>query len=281
MLNDYREYEEFYHTIIKSIENDSLSHAYMFEIDDSIDIQKLEIDLSKAIITKNNSINKDEITLIEKGNCPNIKIVRTDSGFIKTNQIEDLKEDFSKESFESYCKIYFIEEAEKLNSSSANKLLKFLEEPSNDVYGILLTKNKYSVIETIKSRCITISLKRNVFLELDEESHSVKIINLIEKYKKRSLYYIYEYIKEHDLSRDDIYNIFEEIQMIYFDLIYINRNISNKFRYFKEIPNLNYDKNEILLSKKIDAINKYKEYLKLNISPKTFIDEIVFYMYGE
>jgi DNA polymerase-3 subunit delta' len=40
-----------------------------------------------------------------------------------------------------------------LNGSSANSLLKFLEEPSEGIVGILITDNIRGIHPTIKSRC--------------------------------------------------------------------------------------------------------------------------------
>ena len=50
-------------------------------------------------------------------------------------------------------------EADKLNMSSANTILKFLEEPEDDIVAILVANNRYAVIETILSRCQVLSLK--------------------------------------------------------------------------------------------------------------------------
>ena len=52
-----------------------------------------------------------------------------------------------------------IREAEKLNGFSANTILKFLEEPEDDIIAFLLTDNRYHVLDTILSRCQVLSLK--------------------------------------------------------------------------------------------------------------------------
>ena len=56
-----------------------------------------------------------------------------------------------------------IKETEKLNASSANTILKFLEEPEDGIIAILLTDNRYHVLDTILSRCQILSLKENEF----------------------------------------------------------------------------------------------------------------------
>ena len=57
--------------------------------------------------------------------------------------------------------IYIIKNCEKLNSSSANCILKFLEEPEDDIIAILLTDNINMVLPTIKSRCQILNFKNN------------------------------------------------------------------------------------------------------------------------
>ena len=48
-----------------------------------------------------------------------------------------------------------------MNSAAANSILKFLEEPQDNIIAILLTTNIDKVMPTIKSRCQIISLFNN------------------------------------------------------------------------------------------------------------------------
>lgn len=63
-----------------------------------------------------------------------------------------------EKSINSGKQFYIIEYAENLNSSSANALLKFLEEPDDEIIAILVTKNINKVISTIVSRCQIVNL---------------------------------------------------------------------------------------------------------------------------
>jgi DNA polymerase-3 subunit delta' len=58
-------------------------------------------------------------------------------------------------------KVYIINNAEKLNVSSSNSLLKFLEEPPEGIIAILITNNMYQLLNTIISRCQILSFKKN------------------------------------------------------------------------------------------------------------------------
>ena len=149
------------------IKNKKVSHAYLIEVSnyeqDFFDVlnfvKMLLCDCSKEDLIN----NKNNIcTLIDDGNYPDLKIIEADGQWIKKNQMLELMDEFQNKSLLDNKKIYIIKEAEKLNNSSANTILKFLEEPEEGIIAILLTKNRFQVIETILSRC--------QFLNLSSES---------------------------------------------------------------------------------------------------------------
>jgi DNA polymerase-3 subunit delta' len=77
----------------------------------------------------------------ESGNHPNFIQIEPDGQDIKKDQILQLIFEMNKTSLEAGRKIYVIHKADRLNASSANSLLKFLEEPEGQVLAILLQKN--------------------------------------------------------------------------------------------------------------------------------------------
>lgn len=56
-------------------------------------------------------------------------------------------------------KIYIINEAEKMNAAAQNALLKTLEEPPSYAIFILLTVNEESLLNTIRSRCVCLTMR--------------------------------------------------------------------------------------------------------------------------
>lgn len=54
----------------------------------------------------------------------------------------------------NYLRLIVIHDAEKLDTQTANSLLKLIEEPNLDTYILLLTHNYESILSTIKSRCL-------------------------------------------------------------------------------------------------------------------------------
>lgn len=282
MLEKYKDdYKEFYSILNNAINENKVSHAYMFEIDENINIEEFEKDICKFLILKNNK-DKNIETLIENDNYPNIKIIKTDGLWIKKEQILEVQSDFRKESFDNNLKIYIIEDAAKLNKSSANTLLKFLEEPEKNIVAILLTKNKYSVITTIMSRCINISLIKKEFLNLTEEDLSYKAVELIEMYKIKALPYLYQLLVTKDIDRKIFLNILEEMQKIYNDFLHISNDIKEEYNYFVPdcLKNIKYESNNELLIKKINAIHKNSDYLRYNVNIKTILDKIIIDIYG-
>ncbi len=87
---------------------------------------------------------------------PNVYVVRPEKKNITKTMIRDLQTEFHKTAVESGPKIYLIEEAERMNAYAANALLKFLEEPHNDVFALLLTENATQLLPTIRSRSQTL-----------------------------------------------------------------------------------------------------------------------------
>ncbi len=77
---------------------------------------------------------------------------------IKVDQIRDMVERNTLTSSLSGMKIHLITDADKMNFSAANSLLKTLEEPSPGSLIILVTKRLDRLSATIKSRCQMIQL---------------------------------------------------------------------------------------------------------------------------
>lgn len=90
---------------------------------------------------------------------------------LKKENILRIQNQFSKTSIEVTNKqVYIIKNIDKANSLVLNSLLKFLEEPHNNVYAIFTTKNSSKVLETIISRMIKIQLVANE-IEIIKESY--------------------------------------------------------------------------------------------------------------
>ncbi len=72
---------------------------------------------------------------------------------------EQIVSDMSVRPYASKWKIYICNEAEKMNASAQNALLKTLEEPPEYGIIILLTTSMEAMLATIQSRCVTLNMK--------------------------------------------------------------------------------------------------------------------------
>ena len=191
MLDAYKEVQPFAYQIIKNeINNNKISHAYMIEANGYHDTLGFAKAMVKTLFCVNIENKEEIINLIDGNNFPEFRVIDPDGLVIKKEEIDALQYEFSKKPIYSTRKIYIINNANRLNSSSANALLKFLEEPNQDIIAILIANNVYEVMETIISRCQILSLK--------EEVTDLKKLEL----KERLLYSL-------NKSEGELLNIFE------------------------------------------------------------------------
>lgn len=153
--------------------NNKISHAYLIEVDNYDEDLKYIYDFIKMILIncKYESLdsNNDIVKLIDSNNYPDIRVISTESSNIKKNQLIELQDEYKNKSLLDNKRIYIILEAEKLNDSAANTMLKFLEEPEDDIVAFLITNNRYHVINTLLSRCQILSIKEDNFdIEIDD-----------------------------------------------------------------------------------------------------------------
>lgn len=91
------------------------------------------------------------------GNQPDIITVTHEKSIISVDDIrKQLVNTVDVKPYASKYKIYIVPEAEKMNQEAQNAMLKTVEEPPEYAIIILLTSNINSLLETIRSRCMSI-----------------------------------------------------------------------------------------------------------------------------
>jgi DNA polymerase-3 subunit delta' len=90
---------------------------------------------------------------ILSGNHPDILYVKPAARIIKIAQIRDLIDTLSMKPYEARLRVVVISEAQLMNPSAGNALLKILEEPPDRTILILTTTQRGDVLPTIGSRC--------------------------------------------------------------------------------------------------------------------------------
>ncbi len=121
---------------------------------------------------------------------PDLLVVDVEEGAknIKINQIRELK-NFCSMTTSGKCKVVFINNSELMSIEAQNSILKILEEPGDNNYFLLKTKNKYKLLPTILSRCIHFNLEPDDDI-LKDEKFSLK--NL----KKLSFFDVHDRLNE-------------------------------------------------------------------------------------
>lgn len=92
----------------------------------------------------------------------------TVSAMIPVDDIREMEDRAATAPLESPTKFVIIDPADKLNNSSANSLLKILEEPPPHVLFMLITSEPSRMLPTIRSRCAELRLEAVPLDELTE-----------------------------------------------------------------------------------------------------------------
>lgn len=78
---------------------------------------------------------------------------------IKVAAVEEVEDRIATAPLEAPRKIVVIDGAERMNETTANRLLKVLEEPPNSVLFVLTSSEPYRLLTTIRSRCTTMEMR--------------------------------------------------------------------------------------------------------------------------
>lgn len=146
--------------LIKSINNKNILHSYLFLGTEGIGKLAIAKEFAKKILCLNNT--KDEICTCKSCTCfngknhPDYYIINEEGESIKIDTIRNITEKAFEKPILSEKKVYIINDFEKMTKEAQNCLLKTLEEPPEFVVIILISSNENIILNTIKSRCMTI-----------------------------------------------------------------------------------------------------------------------------
>ena len=79
--------------------------------------------------------------------------IENKQGIINSEEAADMMKRLSLKSYEGGLKVMIVWMADKMNTQSANKTLKLIEEPPEKTVLILITENEAQILPTIYSRC--------------------------------------------------------------------------------------------------------------------------------
>jgi DNA polymerase-3 subunit delta' len=141
-----------------NLRNGTLSHGYLFCGPSGAGKLAMARALAQAIYCETQVAEAcGECASCRKFSHHNIVVYREmtlvdNKKTIHIQQIRDLQRDLNFCAEDQYQKIYVIQDAHLLTTSSANAMLKYLEEPGNNQLAILLTQNEQSIPATVRSR---------------------------------------------------------------------------------------------------------------------------------
>lgn len=285
------EQEKVYDFIKKNHENDSFSHAYIIE-EKNYD----NLDLFLRFFVSN--ILDKECTNLD--NNVDVCVIKPENGMIKKNQVDDLQKRFLIKSAFSDKKVYIMYGADKMNDVSANALLKFIEEPSDGIFGILITENRFRLLTTILSRCQIIRLKSKSLEKKDDISNiifylsnSSRVLNennydYVKDIMNKVLLFVDCYEKTGILSltrtnlffgklvKLDIELFLDILILFYYDVIRLmssfDTNIFNKSELLEYVKNNNTLES---ISNKIKTTILIKNKLRYNINGNLLIERLI------
>ena len=261
--------------IEKYIRKNKINHAYLIETN-----CPERVEIAKILINK--ILNKqDDNNIEELNNNYDLQIITTESQSIKKEEIISLKEKYKTKSIYNKYRVYIIEEAEKLNTSSANTLLKFLEEPEDGIIAILITKNKNLVIDTIVSRCqiIRVYTEETNFIIEDTDYYNsfFQFLKILEKEKIGSIAYANEFCNNYIKDRKQLMDFFKNYIYAYSDILYLKINF--KIKYFDQFSDLIEEMSQENTTKdirrKINFANQCLEKAKYNVNIKLLLDKFI------
>lgn len=154
--------QEIKEMLENNYKNNRLSHAYIFYGEEGVGKSEMALYLTALMYSENGIVDFNSPTsrAIYSHEFPNLFEVSPRRFEIVKDDIQDLLKEFSKTSLVPGPRVFIIHEADKLNTKTANMLLKFIEEPEGeDVHGIFITNNVSNILPTIISRCNLIGFK--------------------------------------------------------------------------------------------------------------------------
>lgn len=281
MLEQLRENQRlFYEQAIVPLNSGRINHAYLIETnnneDELVDTYLNEFYKQLLICGLNESnevgISKEKlINLLENKSYPDLLEIKPENNVIKKEQLLEMMEKFSNKSVYATYQIYVIHHAEMLNLSSANTILKFLEEPENNIIAVLLSTHRYKVLPTILSRCTVMTLKqeKSNMIDVNDNQLLIKLLNnlLIDTEPLIILFndYYESLFQTKELSLDTLKKISKILQY------YIQTNDLSSL----SIKSSDINLNKFQLLEIVSIIDEFSVKLQYNVNIKLWLDSLL------
>lgn len=175
------------------ITSNKISHAYLFAGRAGIGKRLVAIEFARNMMCLNKTdgvaCNTCEVCNTFENNS-DFYIVEQEKNIIKVDEIRKLESEIYLKPTKANRKCFIINDADLMNESAQNALLKVLEEPPRYATIILVATNKEKLLGTIKSRVISINfntLTNQELLKILGEDFNTEIIDYAKGSVQRAL----------------------------------------------------------------------------------------------
>ncbi len=152
--------EEIKRYLSNCIQKNNISQSYLFVGTEGIGKLLIAKAFAKKILCleqeKKSNCQCKSCGCFLGGNHPDYFVVNENGETIKIEQIREITSKVIEAPIISNRKVYIINDCDKMTVEAQNCLLKTLEEPPEFAVMILISANENTILNTIKSRCMTI-----------------------------------------------------------------------------------------------------------------------------
>jgi len=173
-------HEKQWQFLIKSAELGRLPHALLLYGQEKIGKRELALNFAKHLVG-------------DKEINPDLIILEAEKKEIQIGQIRDLVQKLSFKPYMADYKVAVVDRAHLMTREAQNCFLKFLEEPSDKTFLILITEHPSTLLPTITSRVQKLRLFPSKDFEIE---NSKEIVSDLVKLKESNLAYRFKYAKK-------------------------------------------------------------------------------------
>lgn len=268
--------------IYKRYHEDKLAHAFLLETNNSEKCYKDVLELVKILdcpheYKEDCPENCNLCSLVDSLNLPSLIVINSEGMTINKEQILVLQERFATKPVYARFNVYIINDCDRLNLAATNTMLKFLEEPTDDIIGFFITTNKENVISTIKSRCQIMRVDYDKVSDFNSESSEfIRYLNSIFKDDYDELYLERKDFIELVGDRKGLEEAFGvlETELVNYNFVLLGSDRECTIKNEPFIKNINL-KN---ISKVIELVRKVLLMLRNNVNIDLILDVFYFEM---
>jgi DNA polymerase-3 subunit delta' len=149
-----------------------LAHAIVLSGSSLAQLEELALKIGRQILNlpEDSTKHVDYLQLRPTGKARNIRIGVKDKP--ENSTVRHFNQQIAQSPYSGDKKVAVVVEADRFNLSAANAFLKTLEEPPLDTTILLLTTRPYSLLPTIRSRCLHIRVSDKIDRKDDPETRA-------------------------------------------------------------------------------------------------------------